>query len=229
MPERMTGGVLFTAVVAVGSLWGLSEVLLNEAVRPVAEIPRAGVLCGTGALLVGVALGCSRRIAPLLALPLVAIAIKQMVVPLVGATVTCKANSCLGVLLQGAAWTGLAALSTARRATLPRLIGVGAVGALAAAVPFYLVGMRLAPCPYLLSFQGTGGLIAFASTDGVIWAALSGIGLPIGHEIGRRLARPLRDVEARRPALYWAASAAAILGCWLVAALSILSTGPLQP
>jgi hypothetical protein len=58
-------------------------------------------------------------------------------------------------------------------------MGGGAV--LLASAAFYIAGMHVAPCAYLLSFKTLG---AFIVTEGLVWAAFSAILLPLGCAAG---------------------------------------------
>jgi hypothetical protein len=213
---------LALAVLVLGSLWGVSEVVLNDTVKAV-EFPfRAGALVGFGMLAMGVLLGYSRRPLALLAIPLVAVAVKQLVVPIAGATVLCKANSCIAVLLQAGALAAVAAAVAGgleRRATARVAAGAGA--GLLSAVPFYFVGLAVAPCNYLLSFDRAGGFAAFMIQEGLAWAAFAAVLFPAGYWVGARVREPLGVLEARRPAVYYGTALGVTLCCWAGAALAI--------
>ncbi|MBU1747764.1 MAG: hypothetical protein KKA73_08740, partial [Chloroflexi bacterium] len=153
---------ILIAVLVLGSLWGLAEVVLSSALRTAGLPFRAGILTGIGVGLLAIAVGAFRRPAMLVLIPLIAILCKQLVVPILSVSVMCKANSCLAVMLEGLAVTGVVYLA-GRRLDRSRLLQIasGATGALLAAGVFYFAGMQVAPCQYLLSFGGVTGFARF--------------------------------------------------------------------
>jgi hypothetical protein len=210
------------AVLVLGSLWGVAEVVLNDAVRASGLPFRAGVLAGFGMLAMGALLGYGRRPLSLLAIPLVAVAIKQLVVPVAGAAVACKANSCIAVLLQAgalAAVAGLAMRGIERRGAARVAAGAGA--GLLSAVPFYFAGLAVAPCNYLLSFDRAGGFAAFMVQEGLVWAAFAAVLFPLGYALGARVREPLAALGHRRPALTLGTALGVTFCCWAGAAVAI--------
>lgn len=99
------------AILVLGSLWGLSEVVLNGAIRAAGLPFRAGILTGIGIGIMGVAIGIFRKSSILIGIALVAIFCKQLVVPILHVSVMCKVNSCLAVILEGVALTGVVSLA----------------------------------------------------------------------------------------------------------------------
>ncbi|MGC9025852.1 MAG: hypothetical protein ACP5NB_13660, partial [Chloroflexia bacterium] len=159
-------------ILILGSLWGLIEVVLGGAMRAIGMPYASAILVGLGLGTMGLGLALVRRPAPLLGIPVVAVLCKQLVVPILGVSVLCKANSCLAVLLEGAALVGVAALLGRGRGELNRM-AVGALAGLVGAGAFWLVGRHVAPCAYLLSFDSPAGLVRFLAVEGLLWAAFS--------------------------------------------------------
>ena len=218
------GTHILVAVLVLGSLWGLSEVLLNDVIRSAGLPWRAGILFGVGMLLMGIALGFLRKPIALPGIALVAILMKQMVVPILGVSILCKANSCIAVMLQATVLGGLAGLAGRRLSASRRIhAGAGGITGLLSAVPFYFIGLRAAPCPYLLSFGRPGGFAAFLVSEGLVWAAFGAILFPLGHGLGERLGSPRGAKWTRRPLLYYGTSAVLALFCWILAGLTMVS------
>jgi len=216
---------IILAVALLGSLWGLFEVAVDEGIRAAGVPFRAGILTGLGMLTMGAVFGLTRKPAALLLMPVVAIAMKQMTVPLVGATVMCGANSCLAVGLQGFAAAGLGvALLGKKRISLARGAATGAGAAVVSAVPFYFAGLKLAPCNYLLSFAGSGGLARFMVSEGLVWAAFSAVLFPVGMILAARYGERFSSLVSERPAILRGALAGLTAACWAVATLAILAT-----
>jgi hypothetical protein len=209
-------------ILVIGSVWGFLEVVVGGAMRT-ASIPYKGDL------LTGLGIGLMAVAAAMLARPLAAVGIagisvlvKQLAVPILGLSPLCKANSCLAVLLAGGAIAAATAIAGRRlqRGVLPKVaLGFGA--GLLAATGFYWLGMRLAPCPYLLSFNRAGGFASFTVAESLIWAALGAAFFPLGYRLGLGLKENLGGLRARRPVLYHCGSAAIVAAAWLASGLAI--------
>jgi hypothetical protein len=211
-------------LLVIGSVWGFLEVVLGGAMKA-GNIPYKGdLLTGLGMLLMGIAVAMYRKPLMLLAIAAVAVGVRQLSVPILHLSTFCKANSCIAVLLGGAALAGASALAGRRleRGVRPRLIAGFAAG-LAAASSFFFIGMRVAPCRYLLSFSRPGGFIAFMQAEGLIWAALCAVLFPVGYRIGETLRDSVYDLRVARPAFYYVASITLVLCCWGISAMAIAS------
>jgi hypothetical protein len=217
-----------TAILVLGSLWGLSEVLLGSALRAAGAPYRSAILTGLGLGIVGIGAGtlARKRFTTLAAIPLVAVACKQLVVPILGVSPLCKANSCLAVMLEGVAISAAARIASSRldRSWIVR-IAAGGAAAMAASVAFYLAGMHVAPCNYLLSFDRPGGLLAFVAAEGLPWAAASALLFPVGYGVGARLRDALPTLRARKRTLYYGISAAVVTLSWIGSSLAIAAGG----
>ncbi|HVP56723.1 MAG TPA: hypothetical protein VMU02_01390 [bacterium] len=209
-------------MLVLGSVWGLVEIGLGGAMKS-ASIPYKGdLLTGLGIGTMAVAVALTRRALPLIGIAVVAVALKQLAVPILHLAFMCKANSCLAVALAGGSLAGTTAVAGRRleRKLLPRIL-TGFSAGLISSVAFYWVGMRLAPCKYLLSFNRPGGFVAFLGAEGLIWAALSGIFFPAGYRLGLGMKSNVYALRTRRPVLYYAASAAIITVAWVAGGLAI--------
>lgn len=210
------------AIVVLGSLWGLSEVVLGGAIRAAGLPYWAGILTGVGIGIMGIAVGVLRKPSMLAGIALVAILCKQLVVPILHVSVMCKANSCLAVMLEGLALAGVVSLAGRKldRGYLAQ-IASGASAPLLAAAAFYFVGMRVAPCRYLLSFNRPGGFVAFLAVEGLVWAVFSAILFPVGYWVGARLRETILALRMRKPLFYYTTFAALVVSCWVASAFAI--------
>lgn len=174
--KRVQSIDILIAILVLGSLWGVSEVVLSGAIRAAGLPYRSGILTGIGMCIVGIAVGIFRKPLIIVGIALVAVLCKQLVVPIFHVSVMCKANSCLAVMLEGLSLAGVVSLA-GRKLDSSHLapIASGASSALIAAVAFYFLGMWVSPGPDLLSFNHPGGFIAFLTSKGLVWAAFSGI------------------------------------------------------
>jgi hypothetical protein len=213
---------ILVAIVVLGSLWGLSEVVLSSGIKASGFPYRPALLTGIGMGLMGIAMGAFRKPWMLLAIAPVTILCKQLVVPILGVSVLCKANSCIAVMLQGLGLAGTVALVGSRlaRSRAARIVSGGAAAFLAAG-SFYMIGMQVAPCPHLLSFNRPDGLVDFLATRSVVWVAFSALLFPAGYAIGARLGVAIPALRVRSPLLHYGASAAIVAACWAASAVAI--------
>jgi hypothetical protein len=212
------------SIVVLGSLWGLSEVVLGSILKTAGVAWRVALLTGLGLGIVGIgaAVLTRRSFATLAAVPVVAVACKQLVVPILGVSPMCKANSCLAVMLEGVAMAGAVSIAGRRleNSGLARVAAGGSAAAVAS-IAFFVGGMQLAPCNYLLSFNHPGGLLAFVAAEGLVWAAFSALLFPIGYLAGARVRSVLPQLRARRRMLYYGTSAALVAVSWVGSSLAI--------
>lgn len=209
-------------VVVLGSVWGFLEVVVGGAMKS-ASIPYKGdLLTGLGIGIMAVLLAWRRTPAALLAIALVAVAVKQLAVPILHLPLMCKANSCLAVGLAGGALAGTSALAGGRLGrSLWVRTAVGVAAGLLGSMGFYAIGMRLAPCNYLLSFNRAGGFAGFMLAEGVIWAALGGVFFPVGYSLGLRLRNAVYGLRSRRPRVYYGIIAAILASAWIASGIAI--------
>jgi len=213
---------ILVGLIVLGSIWGALEILLGAGMRS-AGIPHKGdVLTALGIGILAFAFAAYRKPLVLIGIAAIAASMRQLAVPILHLSFFCKANSCLAVLLGGTAVAGFARLAASplKRGYLAR-VGTGFASGFSAALGFYFIGMHVAPCPYLLSFNRPGGLVAFIGAEAIIWAALSAITFPIGYRIGEKVHQSMRELSLRRPVSYYA-SLLTIAGlCWIAGALAI--------
>jgi len=220
--RRRTARDLLIGLLVLGSVWGFLEVVLGGAMKA-GSIPYKGdVLTGLGMLLMGIAVAMYKKPLMLIAIAVVAVGLRQLSVPILHLSTFCKANSSIAVLLGGTALAGASALAGRRleRGTRSRVI-TGFSAGLAAGISFFFIGMRVAPCRYLLSFNRPGGFVAFLQAEGLIWAALCAVLFPVGYRVGVSLRDSVFDLRATRPAFYYAASLMLVVCCWAVSAIAI--------
>ncbi len=215
---------ILIAVVVIGSIWGVLEILLGAGMRS-AGIPHKGdVLTAVGIGLMALAFAIYRKALMLIAIAAIAASMRQLAVPILHLSFFCKANSCLAVMLGGIAVAGFSRLmvSQLKRGHMAR-IGAGFSSGFATGIGFYFIGMHVAPCRYLLSFNRPGGLVAFIGAEALIWAALGAITFPVGYRIGEKLRESIQQSSLRRPLSYYASLLALAGLCWIAGAIAIAS------
>jgi len=213
-------------IIVLSSIWGLSEVVLNEWMRS-ARLPfRAGILAGIGMLTMGILIRVTKRSYTLLVIPILVVLLKQMAVPILGVSVLCKANSCIAVGLQAFALAGVVGITWRKLNNgLMALMATGAGSGLLSAALFYFVGLRVAPCPHLLSLNHPGGFATFILTEGFAWAAFSAALFPLGYWLGEKVSNPISNFANRRPGYYYAAVAGFVISSWLAIAVTVAAVG----
>ncbi len=209
-------------VLILGSLWGLSEVILSGIIRQAGIPYRTGILTGVGMGLMGIAVGIFKKYSFLFGIAFLAILCKQLVVPILHVSITCKANSCLAVMIDSLVLTAAVAVigSKLNKNLMYRIAG-GLIAGFSAAVVFYLVGMKAAPCPSLLTFAGLQGFVSFLVKRGLVWMIFSGLFFPIGYVVGNRLQDIVFVFRVKKPLFYYAFSGTLVVCCWLAVGLAI--------
>jgi hypothetical protein len=213
---------LLIITLVLGSLWGFSEVVLGGGLAASGLPYQVGILIGVGMLIMGIAISAFRKPLMLAGIAFVAVLCKQLVVPILHVSIMCKANSCLAVMLQGGALVGVVSLAGHKLDKgYPAKIASGASAALVAAAAFYVLGMRVAPCQYLLSFSRAGGFTAFLTAEALMWAVFSGLLFPVGYSMGTRLGDTVPALRTRKPLFYYTISAALVVCFWATSAIAI--------
>ena len=152
----------------------------------------------------------------------VAILCKQLVVPILQVSIMCKANSCLAVLINGFTLTvAMFMISRKLDKNLKFKILTGLIAGFSAAVVFYFAGMKLAPCPNLLSYSHLGGFLSYLFNKGLVWMIFSGVFFPVGYILGEKLRNSVVSIRRNKPAFYYAASVTLVVCCWLAVGFAI--------
>lgn len=212
-------------ILVLGSLWGLSEVIFSEFLKQTGIPFRTGILVGMGMYLMGMASGIYKKYFILVGIAFVAILCKQLVVPILQVSIMCKVNSCLAVLINGFTLTGaIFVFSRKLDENLKFKIFTGLIAGFSAAVVFYFAGMKLAPCPNLLSYSHLSGFVSYLFKKGLVWMVFSGVFFPVGYILGERLKNSVVSIRINKPVFYYGASVTLVVCCWFAIGFAI-STG----
>lgn len=220
-PER-TGLNGMIMVFVLGSVLGFSEVIIGGLLHRIGFPYRAGLLTGIGFALAGFCMAFLEKPVIALSMGLIAVLCKQMVVPLLNVSVMCKMNSCIAVLLEYGALSGIAALTIGRmkRGTLPRIL-TGASAAFAGSIAFYFIGMHVAPCRYLLSFNSAGGFVSYLLKESLIWTLFSALFFPIGWMAGERLKQGISSFITLRATAFYMTASLIVVFSWTICAVAL--------
>ncbi|MDY6933182.1 MAG: hypothetical protein SVZ03_03045 [Spirochaetota bacterium] len=214
---------IMIAIIILGSLWGfLSELALNT-MAIIKGLPykggTAGISIGLGIGIMGIAVGIFRNLSilpkglpiVLLGIPFIAILSKLLIITILDITSFGKINPYLAILWGGLSLTGIVSIigNKIHSSNLLRITCGMLAGFLAAGV-FYVVGIQIMPCPYLLSFNNMG---SFIISHGLVWSLISGILFNTGYLTGTALKKIL--VKDRvKPLFYYTASILLMISCW---------------
>lgn len=200
----------------IGSLWGLSEALMGPVIRAAAAPLRAAFLTGIGMAWLGLFLALSRRPLFLIIAAFTTMATMHISVPVLHCSFLCKANSSLAVLLHGVSCSIVVLTAGKKFHTMSsfRILSGFAAPLLSGTLFFYL-GMKLAPCTYLLSFNHSPGLVSFFVQEILPWSLFSMVFLPAGYWAGSCVRNTILSFRERKTVLFVTGSLAAILICWI--------------
>ncbi|MGQ9615651.1 MAG: hypothetical protein ACUVWJ_04525 [Spirochaetota bacterium] len=212
---------ILVAILVFGSLWGLLEISLGGAMRMTDFPYRSALLTGLGmGFITGMALAIYRK--PVMAFGVGGLAAltKLMVVPIQRVPISCPANSCLAVMLEASALGFVAFFMIKKLDRNPYAqIFTGVSAALTGSMLFWIAGMHVAPCKYLLSFSGAP--VEWIYKEGLIWATFSGILFPAGYQAGVKLRSKVISILIERPRLSLAGSVALIMVSLTISAISL--------
>jgi len=217
---------LVLAVIALGSVIGVIEVLGKEFLHQVNFPYRSGVLVGFGFGIAGIGFAIFKKPLIIIGLALVAVICKQLVVPILGLSFMCKANACVAVMLEYGSLAAIAAITMNRmqKNANMRTLTAGA-SVFLGAITYYLIGMHIKPCSYMLSFNVPGGFVKFLIVEGLIWAAFAAILFPLGWTVGERLSEKTFVLFEQNPRLFYLKSALTAVVCFIACIISISIQG----
>lgn len=205
------------AVLVIGALCGFSEVFVSNLLREIGFPFRAGLLTGIGMGLIAIVIAIFKKPFLAIGIAVVAIIAKQMIVPVMGVGISCKLNSCLAVGLEYGALAiiGAFTISAMNKSVKSRIMTAAGAG-LASAPVFWVIGMNLAPCRYLMSFAGLSGLGFFMLREGLSWAVFSAVLFPIGWLVGERIREHSLDFMRAKPAFYYGLTASLTIALFVI-------------
>ena len=213
---------LWLSIFALGSICGVIEVVLGGLLRKAGFHYTSGLLTGLGFAVIGFGFAVFKKPIMGIFIAFVAVLCKQLVVPVLNVSVTCNMNSCLAVFLEYGALTGIAAVlfNKMKGSTGLRILTAGGA-ALASAIAFFYIGMRVMPCNYLLGFNVPGGLYSFLLKEGSSWIVLSAVLFPIGWFAGEKLSDKIFYIFEQKPQVSFGGAAVTSILCWILCAVGI--------
>jgi hypothetical protein len=209
------------SMLVLGSVCGLVEVFIGGILHQLG-LHLSGLLIGLDCILLGIGLALYRKPWMIIGMGLIACTYKQLVVPIRGISFMCEANSCLAVLLEYGSLAGISAftLDSMGKNTTSRIL-TGGTGVFLGAIIYYFAGMRVNPCPYMLSFNVPGGFAAFVTKEGLMWASFAALLFPLGWSVGEKFSDKLSTLIKENVHLYYLKSALTIVICLIASGIFI--------
>lgn len=211
-------------ILVSGSIWGFTEVAVNDAIKSFNLPLRAATLTGIAFILMGFMGGYLKKARYIMLMVIPAMIIVQMGVVLCGNSVACKTNTCVALALH----TGM--LSTVfyitgmgkKKVSSGKTFLFGSTAAFSSAIAFYIIGMRCAPCPYLLSFNSAAGFVSYLYAEALPWMFFSGAGLSAGYYLGTKKSESPEFLSMNIKIPGYISGLALSLGCWIISAAIII-------
>jgi len=212
-------------VILAGSIWGLSEVALNQTIITLGLPLRAAILTGIAFMIMGVIGGLLKKARYMMMVVIPALVIVQMGVVLCGNSAACKTNTCVALISHAGMLSALLSMTGTgnKKISTKKTFLLGSAAALSSATAFYFIGMRCAPCPYLLSFNSAAGFASYLYAEALPWMIFAGAGFSAGYIIGTKKSQStdILSIKIRVPQLAAGLSIAMI--CWIASAGIILN------
>lgn len=210
------------AIIALGSICGLLEVVGGGFLKQI-EFPfRSGLLVGLGFGIIAFGLAIFKKPVIALYLGLIAVISKQLAVAALHLPLMCMANSNLAVLLEYGVLAGVAAVTMGglNKSVRTRILAGGSAAALGS-IAFYFIGMHVAPCNYLLSFNSVGGFISYLFKESLMWALAAAVFFPLGWLTGEKVTGKTLAFVGNRPNYYYIGTILTAAICWLSSTIAI--------
>ena len=213
---------LLLAIIVLGSICGLIEVVLGIFLKQVDFVWNAGLLTGLGLGMIAIGYAIFKKPFMAIGIALVAVLCKQLVVPVLGETVMCKMNSCVAVILEYGAFAVIAGITMKRMQAKTKWRWLsGGMAALGGSLAFYFAGMHIAPCNYLLSFNSFAGFFSFLYKESLSWTIFSAVFVPLGWYVGEKLKAKITALSTDKPVRLYAIASGMALICWVLSAIAI--------
>ncbi|HOP62316.1 MAG TPA: hypothetical protein PK358_00655 [Spirochaetota bacterium] len=215
---------LIILILIAGSIWGLSEVAGNSLIKHFGLPLRAAILTGIAFTVMGFMGGYLKKAQYILLILVPAILIVQMGVVLCGTPVACKTNTCVALILHAGFLSVLfhATGSGRKKTGAAKTFFLGSTAAFSSAIAFYFIGMRCAPCPYLLSFNSSAGFVSYLYAEALPWTIFAGAGFSAGYSLGNRKSESPEFLSMNLKIPEFIQGLALSLGCWIISGLIII-------
>ncbi len=203
----------------IGAVWGFFEVLFKDVLNMGGKPFSSAIMTGAGVLLMAAGYGLYRKASIFLIIAVFTSFARMIIVPVLGCSPMCMANSVVALTLLGASMT--LAFSVFPKATknLARTAWLRAgSGVLLSGSCFYYAGLACAPCQYLRNFAASGGVMSFIAAEVLYWALFSAVAFYPGYMVGIYLKNTISAIRVKNPVPYFSCLVSASI-------IMILATG----
>lgn len=219
--KQYSGINIIIGILVFGSIWGLLEATLGGFFNMILFPNKGAIMAAIGVTIMGTALAIYRKPAMSLAIGIIAASFKLLNIWIfTPVSYIHIINPATAIVAESLAFTIVAVVLVnrmERSALVP--IGAGFLAGLITATAYVYFALYVTHAP-ILQRMGVSGAGEFIATQGLIQAAFFGIFLPIGYQLGKKLAVTNPLATLGRP-LYYSISAAAVCLCWGVSAIAI--------
>lgn len=211
-------------ILIFGSIWGFFEATLGGFLNMIIFPNKGAIMSGIGVAIMASALAIYKKPSMLPGIGIVAASFKLLNVWLLFVPISAVyiINPAMAIILESLAF-GLVAVFVMNRIAKNAFVGVGA-GALAglmSAVAYVYFAIYVMNAP-VFQRMGVNSIAEFIANQGIVQAAFFGIFLPLGYQVGEKLAAITLPVLTRR-SLYYGTSAAVICLCWGISAIAVMA------
>lgn len=207
----------------LGAVWGFFEVFFKDVLSMGGKPFASAIMTGIGVAIMAFGYGLFKRSGMFFTIAVFTIFARMIIVPVLGCSPMCRANSVVALGLLGASTALAFGLSSRFSKSILKTGGLTAgAGVLASGAAFYYAGMACAPCQYLQNFVSNGGLAAFMTTEVIGWSVFSAVLFYPGYLAGVKARDAANSLRVARPVPYYAALAAGSVTMMLITGLILL-------
>ncbi len=222
-----TGSKLVSIVIGIlvfGSIWGFFEATLGGFLNMIIFPNKGAIMGGIGMAIMSAFLAIYKKPLVLPFIGVVAASFKLLNIWLVFVPVSIVnvINPAMAIIIEATVFGLIAvvALKMMRRNPVAS-IGVGVLVGLIAATAYVYFAVYVTHAP-IFKRLGISSIQQFIAGSGVIQAVFFGIFVPAGYALGNKLAN-IKFAALSRPTLKYAVSAAVIVACWGISALTVIT------
>ncbi len=223
---KPAGGSAFNYVVIallLGSVWGFFEVFFKDVLGMGGKPFASAIMTGIGVAVMAIGYGMFRKAGMFFMISLFTIMARMIVVPVLGCSPMCRANSVVALALLGASTALAFGVSSRVMKNSYKTGGLWAgAGVFVSGVAFYFGGMACAPCQYLQNFASHGGLVSFLKVEVMYWSLFSALLFYPGYRAGVLVRDAMTALRESRPVHYYAGLVSASFVMMLLTGLILM-------
>lgn len=207
----------------LGAVWGFFEVIFKDVFSMGGKPFASATMTGIGLALMAFGYALFKRPGMFFTIAVFTIFARMIIVPVLGCSPMCRANSVVALALLGASTTLAFGLASRFSKNTLKTGGLTAgAGVLLSGAIFYPAGLACAPCQYLQNFVNSGGFATFMTVEVIGWAVFSAVLFYPGYLAGTKAVETVNSWREARPVPYYAALATGIVAMMLATGLILL-------